>query len=72
MALILLVAFNIWASVFTLNDQVNFVRFLQNSTPLLLGLYLAMDEIGTKYTKKDISPFLELMVIRQLQQSTKV
>lgn len=56
-ALILLVAFNIWASFFSLNDQVKIRRILTKFyTPVVRFLFGWMNS-EQNYSKKDISPF---------------
>lgn len=58
--LILLVAFNIWASVFTLGDQVRLRRILTKFyTPVVHFLFGWMKS-NQHYTKKDISPFFRV------------
>jgi methionine sulfoxide reductase catalytic subunit len=60
MALILLVAFNIWASVFTLGDQVRLRRILTKFyTPVVRRIFGKMQS-NQHYTKKDISPFFRV------------
>ena len=60
MALILLVAFNIWASVFTLNDQVKLRSILTKFYTPVVRFIFGWMRSEQKYTKKDISPFFRV------------
>jgi DMSO/TMAO reductase YedYZ molybdopterin-dependent catalytic subunit/thiosulfate reductase cytochrome b subunit len=60
MALILLVVFNIWASLFTLNDQVKLRnKLVKFYTPVVRFLFGGLKS-KQYYTKKDISPFFRV------------
>lgn len=60
MAGILIVAFNIWASFFTLGDQVRLRNILTRFyTPVVRFFFGRMDS-RQKYTKDDISPFFRV------------
>lgn len=60
MALILLVAFNVWISFFTLGDQVRIRRILTRFyTPVVRVLFGWMKS-DQHYSKKDISPFFRV------------
>jgi DMSO/TMAO reductase YedYZ molybdopterin-dependent catalytic subunit/thiosulfate reductase cytochrome b subunit len=60
MALILLVAFNIWASFFTLGDQVRSRRILTKFYTPVVRLFFGGMKSNQHYTKKDISPFFRV------------
>lgn len=60
MALILLVAFNIWASYFTLGDQVRLRRILTKFYTPVVRLFFGKMQSNQQYTKKDISPFFRV------------
>lgn len=60
MALILLVAFNIWASFFTLGDQVRLRRILTKFYTPVVRLLFGRMKSDQHYTKKDISPFFRV------------
>lgn len=60
MALILLVAFNVWVSFFTLGDQSRVQRILTKFyTPVVRAIFDKM-ESKQYYTKEDISPFFRV------------
>lgn len=56
-ALILLVAFNIWASFFTLNNQIKVRRGLTRFYAPVVRFLFGWMKSDQRYTKKDISPF---------------
>lgn len=60
MALVLLVVFNIWASLFTLGDQVRLRRILTPFYTPVVRLLFGRMKSNQHYTKKDISPFFRV------------
>lgn len=60
MALILLIAFNIWASVFTLNDQVRIRRILTPVYTPVVRLLFGHLKSRQHYKEEDISPFFRV------------
>lgn len=60
MALMLLVAFNIWASFFTLGDQVRARRILTKIYTPVVRLLFGRMKSNQHYSKKDISPFFRV------------
>jgi DMSO/TMAO reductase YedYZ molybdopterin-dependent catalytic subunit len=58
--MILLVAFNIWNTVFTLNHQVKVQRVLTAFYTPIVRLLLGRFKSRQHYTKKDISPFFRV------------
>lgn len=60
MALILLVAFNIWVSIFTLADQVRVRRILTKFYTPVVRLIFGKMKSRQYYSKKDISPFFRV------------
>jgi DMSO/TMAO reductase YedYZ molybdopterin-dependent catalytic subunit/thiosulfate reductase cytochrome b subunit len=59
-ACVLLLAFNIWASIFTLNDQVRLRRILTKFYVPVVRVLFGWMKSRQYYTKKDISPFFRV------------
>ena len=59
-AIILLVAFNIWTSIFTLGDQARARRVLTKIYTPVVRLLFGRMKSSQHYTKKDISPFFRV------------
>lgn len=60
MALILLVAFNIWVSYFTLGDQARLRKILTSFYVPVVRFFFGWMKSDQHYTKKDISPFFRV------------
>ncbi len=60
MVLILLVAFNVWVSFFTLGDQARAQRILTKLYTPVVRLLFGRMKSNQHYTKKDISPFFRV------------
>ncbi len=60
MAIILLVVFNIWASLFTLNNQARLRTILTRFYTPVVRLLLGNMKSNQHYSKKDISPFFRV------------
>lgn len=60
MALILLVVFNIWASFFTLGDQVRLRRLLTKFYTPVVRFVFGWMQSNQHYSKNDISPFFRV------------
>lgn len=58
--IILLVVFNIWATIFTLGDQVRVRRILTKFYTPVVRFFFGWMKSRQKYTKKDISPFFRV------------
>jgi sulfoxide reductase catalytic subunit YedY len=60
MLMILLVAFNVWASFFTLGDQAKLRKILTKFYTPVVRFFFGWMHSEQKYTKKDISPFFRV------------
>jgi DMSO/TMAO reductase YedYZ molybdopterin-dependent catalytic subunit/thiosulfate reductase cytochrome b subunit len=60
MAIILLVAFNVWATFFTLGDQVRLRKILTSFYTPVVRLLFGRLKSDQHYSKKDISPFFRV------------